>query len=70
MLINKLYLYPLRRNEPIDFRYLPVEVAHNLVLLLAGRDGNSEVSYILKANRLPYTTAITIEHFLGIIGVQ
>ena len=30
---------PLRRDQPVDFRHLPVEVAHNLVLLVAGRDG-------------------------------
>ena len=37
--VNGIDFLPLRRNEPIDFRHLPVKVAHNLVLLLAGRDG-------------------------------
>ena len=37
--LQQFDLLPLRRDQPVDFRHLPVEVAHNLVLLVAGRDG-------------------------------
>ena len=44
----QFYLLPLRRDQPVDFRHLPVEVTHNLVLLVA--EGGIDISNPLKSS--------------------
>ena len=60
-------LLPLRRNEPIDFRYLPIEVAHNLVLLFTRWNRNLQMTNILITNRLANAATITIKHLASIV---
>ena len=59
LLMQQSNLLPLRRDEPIDFRHLPVEVAHNLVLFLAGRERNLQPLEVLIMHiPLPNTNTI------------
>ena len=56
-------------NQLVDFGHLPVQIPHNLVLLLAGRDRNYQSLKIIVirvplsyTNTVRYTVVISFKH--------
>ncbi len=65
-----LYLLLSYSNQLVDFRDLPIEKVHNLILLGAGRNRNVHVADVFEPNRLPNASSHAIKDFLNVIGMQ